>query len=124
MKNWSTRTSLATATVALAAQLLAASPAATADPGHYTRGGNVAVVLNTEGCASITWPKGYVHTECGQTTVIQGPIYVGDRFGASIRSASGWAVSCRVYDVITGDLIWSDWAPGGSTANCTRLANW
>lgn len=37
MKNWSTRTSLATATVALAAQLLAASPAATADPGTYTR---------------------------------------------------------------------------------------
>ena len=36
MKNWSTRTSLATATVALAVPLLVGSPAATADPGTYT----------------------------------------------------------------------------------------
>lgn len=36
MKNLSTRTSLATATVALAVPLLAVSPAATADPGRYT----------------------------------------------------------------------------------------
>ncbi|MEC4615835.1 hypothetical protein [Tsukamurella tyrosinosolvens] len=99
-----------------------AAPAG-ATPGAYTRGGNVAVVLNTEGCASITWPKGYVHTECGQTTVIQGPIYAGDRFGASIVSPTGWAVSCRVFDVSTGDLVYSAWAPGGSTANCIRVAN-
>lgn len=107
---------------ALAVTVSCAVPA-NAAPGRYTVGGNVAVVLSTGGCAAITWPKGYTHIECGTTTVIQGPITPGDRFGASVVSYSGWAVSCRLVDVTTGDLIWSDYATGGLTADCVRTAN-
>lgn len=97
--------------------------AANAAPGKYTIGGNVAVIVSTSGCATIKWPKGYEHEECGTTTVIQGPIYSGDRFGAEVTSYSGYRVACRVIDVTTGDVIYSDYASGYLTANCIRRAN-
>ncbi|AKJ72208.1 hypothetical protein TPA4_43 [Tsukamurella phage TPA4] len=114
--------SLTTVAAVAAVAACSAAPAA-ATPGLVTLGGNVAVIISTPGCASITWPKGYTHVECDTLTVIQGPITRGDTFGASVVSYTGSPVACRVIDITTGDVIWSDVALGGYTARCTRVAN-
>lgn len=113
----------ATLIMSAAAATLAA-PLAAATPGHYTRHGDVRVIVTTSDndCATVTWPRGTTSTVCEVDTAIQTDIVPGDTFGASIISYTGAGVACAVIDLVTGDTIYESSARPGYRADCIRRA--
>ncbi|UAK38407.1 hypothetical protein K8O93_00980 [Gordonia bronchialis] len=104
------------------ATLLGAGQAG-ATPGHYTRHGDVLVtVAAVGGCATVTWPKGYQETLCEDyDQVTHKNIVPGDRFGAKIVSWGNAGVACRVLDIESGDMVYTD--SGRYQADCIRRAS-